>query len=270
MSERPIRLALAGAAGKMGAEVVAAVQHERDIELVLVADRSHGGESLRKVLGTQFPDLKIDERLGAALDREKPDVLVDFTHPAAAPEHALSALTRGIAVVIGTSGVSSDDLKEIAIAADRSGKAALVVPNFAIGAVLMMRFCELAARWMPNCEIVEMHHDAKADAPSGTAHLTAERIGRARSTPPKPIRTEVFRVEGVRGGAHEGVPIHSVRLPGLVAHQQVIFGARGETLILRHDSLDRSSFMEGVRLAIRRVGEMKGLVVGLDSLLFED
>jgi 4-hydroxy-tetrahydrodipicolinate reductase len=149
-----------------------------------------------------------------------------------------------------------------------TGVPGMVVPNFAIGAVLMMRFAEIAAAWLPDCEIVEMHHDRKEDAPSGTAQMTAQRIGKARTEEPTRLPRAAIKVEGVRGGSVAAVPIHSVRLPGLVAHQIVMFGGPGETLTLRHDSMDRASFMSGVKLCVRKVRTLEGLAVGMDKLIF--
>jgi 4-hydroxy-tetrahydrodipicolinate reductase len=265
---KPIRVAVSGALGKMGRAVVLAVAEASDMELVLALDRSHAGEKLTELVGPGVPDLVIDDKLGAALDRVESDVLVDFTHPGAAAGHAMSALKRRVAPVVGTTGLSDAELREIAAACKEFGTPAMVVPNFAVGAVLMMRFSGIAAKWMPHVEIVEMHHDGKAEAPSGTAMLTAEIIAGARGKvdPTKP--TAIVKVEGARGGEHLGVRVHSVRLPGLLAHQMVLLGGKGETLTLRHDSLDRSSFMEGVKIAIREVWNLSGLTIGLESILF--
>lgn len=261
-----IRVCLVGAAGKMGQESARALAQATGIEVVAAVDRSHGGESLRSIAGPRAPDLVIEEKVGVALDTHEADVLVDFTQPGAAANHAESALKRKVAPVIGTSGLSAQDLRDIAQAAAEHETPAMVVPNFAIGAVLMMRFAQAAAKWLPDVEIVELHHDQKLDAPSGTATRTAELIAAARQAQPKRSE-EMIKVEGVRGGSVAGVPVHSVRLKGLVAHQMVMFGGQGETLTLRHDSLDRTSFMPGVVLAVREVWNRTGLTIGLDDLL---
>jgi 4-hydroxy-tetrahydrodipicolinate reductase len=237
------------------------------IELVSAVDRTHVGESLRSVAGPAAPDIPISERVGATLDSTEANVLVDFTHPGSAATHTESALKRGVAAVIGTSGLSTQDVREIANLCREHGAPALVVPNFAIGAVLMMRFSQLAAKWMPDAEIVEMHHDQKVDAPSGTATRTAELIAASRGHRPVKRSEDIIKIEGVRGGKLNDVPVHSVRLRGLVAHQMVMFGGQGETLTLRHDSLDRTSFMAGVVLAVRNVWTLEGLAVGLDSVM---
>lgn len=261
-----LRVAVTGVAGRMGGEVVRTLSASSEFEIVVAIDRAAAGRSLREVACPDGPDLVIEEKLGEALDRVPSEVLVEFTHPSAALAHAESALRRGVAPIVGTSGLGDDALRELEALCAETGVPAMVVPNFALGAVLMMRFAEIAARWMPHCEIIELHHDRKADAPSGTAHRTAVRVAAARDQVPA-HRSEIVQVEGVRGGSVHGVPVHSVRLPGLVAHQRVVFGGSGETLTLSHDSLDRSSFMAGVELCVRRVRSLQGLVVGMDTLL---
>jgi 4-hydroxy-tetrahydrodipicolinate reductase len=221
------RVAVAGAAGRMGATTCEAVEGADGLELSGRADPS---------LGVELADV-----LSGA------DVVVDFTTPDAAPENVRAAVDAGVHAVVGTTGFDHEPLREAAAEAG-GGANVLVVPNFAIGAVLMMRFAAEAAAHMPEAEIVELHHDRKLDAPSGTAKRTAELIAEAG------------------GNVHD--PIHSVRLPGLVAHQEVILGAEGQTLTIRHDSLDRSSFMPGVLLAIRKVGTLpEPFTVGLEALL---
>ncbi|MBA3726883.1 MAG: 4-hydroxy-tetrahydrodipicolinate reductase, partial [Armatimonadetes bacterium] len=168
---------------------------------------------------------------------------------------------------IGTSGLSAPELSQLRKSSEERGVPALYIPNFAIGAVLMMKFASEAAKYMPECEIIELHHEKKADAPSGTATRTAELIAAHRLRRPDKGRSDMIRVEGVRGGAIGETPIHSVRLPGLLAHQMVIFGGTGEVLTIRHDSMDRSSFMGGVLFALRAFQGREGLIVGLESLL---
>jgi 4-hydroxy-tetrahydrodipicolinate reductase len=225
VSAEPIRVAVAGAAGRMGQTVCAAVEGAADMELVARADPAL--------------ELSLAQALAA-----RPGVLVDFTLPASALDNARQAASAGVHVVIGTTGFDPAELEGI------TGANVFAAPNFAIGAVLMMRFAAEAARHMARAEIVELHHDGKLDRPSGTAARTA-RLMR----------------EAAGAGAPE-VPVHSVRLPGLVAHQEVILGDVGQTLTIRHDSLDRSSFMPGVLLAIRRVGRLtRSPVIGLEHLL---
>ena len=213
-------------------------------------------------------------QLEPALEREKPDVLVDFTLPDSVKRNAIVALEHGVSPVIGTTGLSPADLAALDALAKEQGIGAFIAPNFAIGAVLAMQFAAQAARYLPDVEIIELHHEKKLDSPSGTALLTAQKIAQARaeagqSPLPMPANT-VEKASGARGArdANTGdIPIHSVRLPGFVAHQEVIFGGQGEILTLRHDSINRTSFMPGVVLAVRKVRELNGLVVGLENLL---
>jgi len=194
--------------------------------------------------------------------------MVDFTHPSVVESNLRIALAAGIDCVVGTTGLSEGSLRALADDAPE-GTCLFMAPNFAVGAVLMMRFAAEAARFMPHVEVIELHHDQKADAPSGTAMLTADLIAAARAeVPPAPGReTEI--APGARGALVRDVTIHSVRLPGMVAHQEVLFGGQGQTLSIRHDSIDRTSFMPGVVLAVSKVGQLSGLVIGLDAVMGE-
>jgi 4-hydroxy-tetrahydrodipicolinate reductase len=263
-----IKIAVVGAAGRMGSEVLRSVGKGDGIEPVLAIDRVHVGEKAREIAGPAASDLTIEDKLGQALDRVKVDVIVDLSHHSGAVEHALTAIKRGVSPVIGATGMSESDIREIKAACRESGVPGMYIPNFAIGAVLMMRFAEMAAAWLPHAEIIELHHDRKEDAPSGTSILTAEKIAHGRGKAPL-VKEGLVKFDGARGGVCHGVHVHSVRLPGFVAHQQTIFGGVGETLTIRHDSIDRSSFMEGVKVAVRHVRELDGFVVGLDKILFE-
>jgi len=230
-----IRVAVAGAAGRMGETVCEAVLGAEDMELVGRADPQ---------LQTPLADVLAGAATGSA-----PQVVVDFTRPDTALENALACVRAGVHVVIGTTGFDPAPLHDARPEPGRPRANVLIAPNFAIGAVLMMRFAAEAARHMSKAEIVELHHDGKLDAPSGTALLTAELMAQARGGPPPPI--------------------HSVRLPGLVAHQEVILGDLAQTLTIRHDTIGRESFMPGVLLAVRRVGTLeRSPTVGLESLLF--
>lgn len=259
-----IRVAVFGAAGRMGSTVCGAVDDDPDLELAAVVDPHYEGLDLPAVTRADLPALHLlgraDALAGAAVD-----VAVDFTDVDAARENLRWCAANGVHAVVGTTGFTSADLEELARLFVRSN--CVVAPNFAIGAVLMMRFAELAAPLFETAEVIELHHDAKADAPSGTAMLTVQRM--AAASPrwgPDPTRTEAL--PGARGATDgSGIHVHSVRLRGLVAHQEVILGTAGQTLTIRHDSYDRSSFMPGVLLAVKRVGERPGLTVGLDELL---
>jgi 4-hydroxy-tetrahydrodipicolinate reductase len=265
-----IRVAVAGAAGRMGRESLRALTPAHGFQVVAAIDRNDVGASVRDLIGGEAPeDVFLTEKLGAALDATPVDVLLDFSHHSAVVSHTESAFTRGARIVIGCTGVSEGNLSEIRSLAKEHHLGAMYIPNFAIGAVLMMKFSQMAAKWMPDAEIIEMHHERKEDAPSGTALLTAELISQARTNPPTKMPRPTIKVEGARGGKFCDIPIHSIRLPGFLAHQQVIFGGPGETLSIRHDSTDRASFMHGVRLALAEVGQLQGLTVGLDKLLFK-
>lgn len=256
-----IRVLVSGACGHMGREVVRAVTAEPDLELVAAIDPPHAGEALGE--GTA---LVVTADLAEAIRAHEPDVMVDFTHPQAVEGNLRAALGLGVHCVVGTTGIAAQRLAELAAGAAR-GACLFVAPNFAIGAVLMMRFAAEAARHMPHVEIIELHHDRKADAPSGTALRTAELIGSARACVPDAPGKETEIAEGARGALVDDVTVHSVRLPGLVAHQEVIFGGQGQTLSIRHDSIDRTSFMPGVVLAIRETVRRSGLIIGLENYL---
>jgi 4-hydroxy-tetrahydrodipicolinate reductase len=254
-----IRVGVVGATGRMGREVCRAVADDPDLGLAAAVSRSAAGRSVAEALGIEGSDVVLADRLEALIEAGS-DVAVDFTSPAFAPQHVSWSIENGLHIVVGTTGFAIDDAWA---AQDRVG--VMIAPNFALGAVLMMGFAERAARFLPAAEVIELHHDGKADAPSGTALQTARRIAAARADGWRGPDAE--SVAGVRGGDVEGVRVHSVRLPGLVAHQEVVLGGRGQVLTIRHDSMDRTSFMPGVLMAIKAVPERPGLTVGLDALL---
>jgi 4-hydroxy-tetrahydrodipicolinate reductase len=239
----------------MGQAVCAAVEAAPDLELVAAADAADGPgtEPARRVLSA------------------RPDVAVDFTTPDAVMGSLELLVGAGVHCVVGTTGFDQERLARVSAWADAAAPVGvLVAPNFALGAVLMMRFAREAAPFYESVEIVELHHPDKADAPSGTARTTAEQVAEARRAAgvgPAPDATTTG-LEGARGATVDGVTVHSVRLRGLVAHQEVLLGGPGETLTIRHDSLDRTSFMPGVLLGVRRVVDRPGLTVGLEALLF--
>ena len=263
-----IRVAVAGAAGRMGRTVVSAVHGDPETEVVAAVDIAGIGEDAGDLAGVGPLGVAVQDDLDSALRSSQAEALVDFTLAEAAHRNALTALRAGVSPVIGTTGMSEAQVDEIRALAEERQTGAFLAPNFAIGAVLMMVFARQAAKYMPEVEIIELHHEKKVDAPSGTALRTGQMIleGRGTRTVTRP-EEEDLKLEGARGGDLDGVHIHSVRLPGLVAHQEVIFGGQGQTLSIRHDSIDRSSFMPGVLLACKRVREQSGLVVGLENLL---
>jgi 4-hydroxy-tetrahydrodipicolinate reductase len=253
-----IRVGVIGATGRVGAEVCRAVHADADMQLVAGISRSKAGEKAADALGLEGSDLVLAENLDSFVESGV-EVAVDFTSGDYAPEHVAWAIEHGVHIVVGTTGFEVDE-------AWRDAPVGVVVAsNFAIGAVLMQRFAVEAARHLPAVEIVELHHEGKADAPSGTAAATADAVAAAREEAWAGPSGE--SVPGVRGGDRGGVRIHSIRLPGLVAHQEIIFGGQGQTLTIRHDSTDRTSFVPGVLMAIRWVGSHPGLTVGLNAIL---
>jgi len=258
-----IRVGVFGAGGRMGRTVCEAVAADPALQLVAAIDPHHRDIDLRRVA-----DVDSDLQVSAspeALVAARAEVVVDFTVADAARQNLAFAAEHGLHAVVGTTGFTEADFA--AIEKEFTDSSCLVAANFAIGAVLMMRFAELAAPWFETAEIIELHHDAKIDAPSGTAMRTAERMAAASSDwSPDPTTTQV--VPGARGGEGPGgIPIHSVRLHGLFAHQEVLLGTAGQSLSIRHDTYDRTCYMPGVLLAIKKVAERPGLTVGLEPLL---
>lgn len=258
-----IRVLVAGACGRMGQETVRAICGESDMEVAGASDVANPGRRLSEMVSGIECSVDVIGELEQAIDEVKPDVMVDFTSPAAVMGNLRTAILRRVPVVVGTTGITQEDLAELKALSEKMETPALVVPNFAIGAILMMRFAAEAAKYMPAVEIIELHHDKKLDAPSGTSIKTAEMIAKSQGAGSREQGTE----SAARGEEHFGIRVHSVRLPGFVAHQEVILGGQGQTLTIRHDSIDRTSFMPGVLLAIRKVRELDGVVYGLDNIL---
>jgi 4-hydroxy-tetrahydrodipicolinate reductase len=258
-----IKVGVFGAAGRMGSTVCRAVADDPECELVAASDPHHVGLDLTQIAGVDVPGVQVDADASAFVDAGV-EVVVDFTHLDAACANLDWAAEHGVHAVVGTTGFSDDDHARFRSAFTRSN--CIIAPNFSIGAVLMMRFAELAAPWFDTAEIIELHHDKKIDAPSGTAMMTAQRIAAASdewgSDP-----TETVVAAGARGGSIAGIPIHSVRMRGMFAHQEVLLGTSGQTLSLRHDTFDRTCYMPGVLLAIKQVRSRPGVTLGLDDLL---
>lgn len=260
MAEIPVLVS--GACGRMGATVVAAVQQDPELKLV-------GAVDLPGRAGQVLQSVTVQKDLGAALAATHPQVMVDFTQPGAALENIRLAVAHRVAPVVGTTGFSEADLETCQALSEQHQVPIFIAPNFSIGAVLLMKFAAEAARYFDFAEIIELHHENKIDAPSGTALMTARRMREARGEPfaRPPVAKEDIRLAGVRGGNLDNIRLHSVRLPGLVAHQEVLLGGLGQTLSLRHDTTGREAFMPGVLLAIKKVWSLTGLVVGLEHLL---
>lgn len=262
-----IRVLVCGACGNMGREVVKAVSSESDLKLVGAVDPLEIGKDAGEIAGIGSAGVLVSEDLNHAIVISKPDIIVDFTHPKSVMKNLQTALSNKVRCVVGTTGISAEQLQEIKELCDKFKTPAVICPNFSTGAVLLMKFAREAVKFFPGVEIIELHHDKKADAPSGTAIRTAQLMGKNRQKATGNRQKEEEVVPGVRGGKVENIPVHSVRLPGLLAHQEVIFGGQGQVLTLRHDSTSRESFMPGILLAIRKSKELKGLVVGLENLL---
>ena len=242
-----MRVAVLGAKGKVGATMVAAVEDAEDLTFTVGVD---AGDALSQL---------VDSRT---------EVVIDFTHPDVVMDNLRFLIDNGIHAVVGTTGFTDERVSQVQEwVSAKPDVAVLIAPNFAIGAVLSMHFAQQAARFFESVEVIELHHPHKADAPSGTAARTARLIAEARKgLPPNPDATSTG-LDGARGADVDGIPVHSVRLAGLVAHQEVLFGTQGETLTIRHDSLDRTSFVPGVLLAVRKVAGHPGLTVGIEPLL---
>ncbi len=262
-----VKVVVAGALGKMGLETLKAVLRDSDLELVGAVDVKARGEAVAALTGDADCGLVLGGDLETIIKETTPDVLIDFTNPQAVFNNAKTALKNHVYSVIGTTGLNEVELKQLEKLALEKKIGVAVIPNFAIGAVLMMKFAREAARYFPDVEIIELHHDQKMDAPSGTAIKTAEMIaGNRASRPPKNIK-EFEKVAGARGGEIEQVRIHSIRLPGLIAHQEVLFGAPGQSLKIRHDSMDRAAFMPGVVMVVKAIMQREGLIYGMENLI---
>lgn len=240
-----IRVLVNGAKGKMGKEVIKAISNESD--LLCVAEST------------------VQDDLATLIQAAKPDVVIDFTTANTVFENTKIIIESGVSPVIGTSGLLPDEIEELKNLAEKKGVSGLIVPNFSLGAVLMMRFALEARSYFDAVEVIEMHHDQKRDAPSGTAIRTAQLLSSQQDA--QSVEEEIEILEHARGAQFHGVNIHSVRLPGLVAHQMVIFGGDGETLTLKHDSINRQCFMPGILLACRKAKSVEGLKVGLEHVL---
>jgi 4-hydroxy-tetrahydrodipicolinate reductase len=262
-----IKVAVNGACGRMGLEVCNAILNEGgNLELTGALDLHNLGKDIGSLLGLKNLNIPVTAPTAENLLQLKPEVIVDFTTPLVVMGNIELALRCNIRPIVGTTGITQVDLNRINRWVEDCGLSALIAPNFAIGAVLMMKFASIAAQYLPQAEIIELHHDQKIDAPSGTSLKTAEMIAANRLLDP-PKKEDLQKLAGVRGGVQNGVHIHSLRLSGLVAHQEVIFGGEGQTLTIRHDSYDRKSFMPGIIMAVKKITSLKGLYYGLETIL---
>jgi 4-hydroxy-tetrahydrodipicolinate reductase len=272
--QHPIPVVVNGAAGKMGREVIKAIAQAPDLQLVGAVDRNPAilGKDIGEIAGCGELEVPVVNDLQSTLvlatQEKQQGVMVDFTHPDSVYENVRSAIAYGIRPVVGTTGLSVEQIQDLAAFADKASTGCLIIPNFSIGMVLLQQAAIQASRYFDHVEIIELHHNQKADAPSGTAIQTAQLLAEAGKTFNPALVKETEKIPGARGSlADEGIRIHSIRLPGLIAHQEVIFGALGQVYTLRHDTSDRSCYMPGVLLSIRKVTQLKSLVYGLEKIL---
>ncbi|MGG1685526.1 4-hydroxy-tetrahydrodipicolinate reductase [Pseudalkalibacillus sp. NRS-1564] len=262
-----VKIVIAGPRGNMGSEAVKLVDRTGHFTLTAVIDSKQTGQTVADIEGLPSLDAPVYTDLDKCLSEVECDVLIDLTTPEYGKKHMEIAFNHGVRPVIGTTGFSNDDVEELSKVAEQKELGAIIAPNFAIGAVLMMKFASMAAKYFDDVEIIEQHHDRKLDAPSGTAVKTAKMISEVRDAKKQGHEDEREDLEGARGADYEGMRIHSVRLPGLVAHQEVLFGGEGQTLKIRHDSMNRASFMPGVQLAVETVLKIDQLVYGLENIM---
>ncbi|WP_010530802.1 4-hydroxy-tetrahydrodipicolinate reductase [Lentibacillus jeotgali] len=262
-----IKIIIAGPRGKMGSEAVRMVHNEESFELVACIDRKNGGKTLNEIENLPALNIPIYEDPEQCFQETDADVFIDLTIPDIGFEHTKLSLLYDIRPVVGTSGFTNEQIEALEDLSATHGTGCIIAPNFAVGAVLMMQFAKTAAKYLPDVEIVEKHHDQKLDAPSGTAVKTANMIQETRESKQQGHPNEKETFNGARGAETDGIHIHSVRLPGLMAHQEVLFGGPGQTLTVKHDSYNRASFMEGVKLSVNKVMELDKLIYGLENIL---
>lgn len=262
-----ITVAVSGASGRMGREVVKMVLEDPELRLAAAVDNSSGAIDAGTLVGVEACGVLMSNDLETALAETRPDVLVDFTTPKSVVGNTKLAIQYGVRPVIGTTGFTPEEIVELDKLCREAKIGGLIAPNFSIGAILMMKFAAQAAKYMPHVEIIEYHGDQKLDAPSGTAVKTAELIAANRQELRQGNPEEEETIEGSRGGYYNGFRIHSVRLPGVFAQQEVIFGGNGQTLKIRHDSFERSGYMPGVNLAVKKVMTYEGMVYGFEHFI---
>ena len=278
-SKKTIPVLVSGALGRMGSEVVNSVLNSPDCELVAAIDtnKKNNGENISQLLNLKKSDVLVSNDLEGSLcsisqdyrnEKIKP-VLVDFTHPDSVYENTRSAIAYGISPVVGTTGLTPSQINDLAIFAQKANIGCAIIPNFSVGMVLLQQAASVAAKFYDNIELIEMHHNQKADSPSGTCIKTAEMIEEYPKKYNQSLVKESESLKGVRGGVRDsGLNIHSIRLPGLLAHQVVIMGSPGETYTIKHDTIDRKAYMPGVLQAIRKIGKFDSLIYGLEKLIF--
>jgi len=278
-SKNPIPVLVSGALGKMGKEVVTSVTKSPDCELVGVVDlnESNNGKNISEIINIPDTDLYVSNDLEASLctisqncrDSGQKPVMVDFTHPKSVYENTRAAIAYGVSPIIGTTGLTPSQINDLTVFSQKAFIGGAIIPNFSVGMILLQQAASVAAQFYDNVELIEMHHNQKADSPSGTCIKTAEMIEEYPKKFNDSNVVESQSLNGVRGGVRDsGINIHSVRIPGLLAHQIVMMGSPGETYTIRHDTIDRKAYMPGVIAAIKKVGSFDSLVYGLEKIIF--
>ena len=262
-----IKIVLAGPRGKMGTEAIKMITNNENFELVACIDRKNGGKTLSDISHPSNLPVPIYENADACFKELNVDVYVDLTIPEVGFTYTKLALEHNIRAVVGTSGFTEEQIATLQSIAEKNEVGCIIAPNFALGAVLMMLFSKIAAKYFPDVEIIEKHHDNKIDAPSGTAMKTIDMIKQTRKQKDQGHPDEYEIVEGARGANFDGIRVHSMRLPGLVAHQEVVFGSKSQLFSIKHDSFHRESFMDGLKLAIDEVMSLRKLVYGLEHVM---
>lgn len=262
-----IKVIIAGPRGRMGKEAVLLMERTPHFKFVAAVDYKHNGEKISSIPGMPSLETPIYGDLHTCLQEVEADVLLDLTTPEAGKKHVTLAVEHGLRSVIGTTGFTEEELEQLTEVAKEKGVGTIIAPNFAVGAVLMMKFSKMAAKYFQDVEVIELHHDQKLDAPSGTAVKTVDLIRQNRQPKEQGHPNEEEQLKGARGANVDGIHIHSVRLPGLIAHQEVLFGGDGQMLTIRHDSFNRASFMSGVKLSIETVMQLDHLVYGLENII---
>lgn len=262
-----IKVAVSGAGGRMGQEVVKMVLDDPGLSLVCAVDPTKKGKDIGELVGKEPCGVIIQDDLELAIVESGAEVMVDFTTPHTVLENTKTAIRQKVRPVIGTTGFKPEDIEALDKLCKEHGIGGIIAPNFSIGAILMMKFAAQAAKYMPHVEIFEYHGDQKLDAPSGTAVKTAELISEVRQELKQGNPSEKETIEGARGGYYDGFRIHSVRLPGIFAQQEVMFGGYGQSLKIRHDSYERAGYMPGVNVAIKKVKELAGIVYGFEHFI---
>lgn len=257
---------MTGAYGKMGREVMKGIITSSDFQLVGAIDVCGIGSDVGSILGFPKQGILITDNLSESIEKNNPEILIDFTYADAGFLNCFTAILHGVSPVSGTTGMTDGQIKQLQALCEEKQVGAVVASNFALGAVVMMHLCSIASKYFPDVEIIELHHDQKIDAPSGTSLSTAEVILQAQNQNKNKLKS-LEKVKGARGAKVGGIHIHSVRLPGLIAHQEVLFGGPGQSLSIRHDSYSRESFIPGVLLAARKVKDLRCLVNSLSTLI---